>query len=333
MALEIVVDKKMNTPVYRQIIEQIMLLVRDQELVSGEKLPPERVLAESLGVARGTVKKAYEKLASNNVIEMVQGRGSFISSGQDVIAANRKDKAVHLINDTLQELDKLNFDFREIRSLFQVLLMEHEQKREMIHVAGIDCNPEALSIFDRQLRHISNVQLYRFLLDDLYRLPDIKQNLAEYDLILTTSTHYAEVIGQLPELREHIIQVVVSPSQQTIIDLAKIPEHANIGIISSSKNFCKIIRDKIKDFQIHPKNITHLLEEQFVKFPKFIEDRQIIITPPKSVLEERRELQIYWQRFLDNGGQIIKFDYQIERGALIHIEESISTLIKNRKGR
>lgn len=329
MNLNIKIDKNSNTPAYRQIIEQITSGIKDGKLSYGDKLLPERDLAKALGLARGTVKTAYAKLASSNIIEMTQGRGSFISSGQDILNEGRKEKAVRLIRAMLSELHKLKFAPREISSMFQILLMEHEQERENIHIAGIDCNPEALSIFDRQLRYISNVQLYRFLLDDLYRDGDMKNKLSEFDLLLTTSTHYAEILGVIPEIKEKLVQVVVSPSQQTIIDLAKIPVSSKIGIITQSRNFLKIIKNKLNDFQISPKNIKHIFEEDSEKFPEFIKDRDVLITPPACLLEGRREFQTYFQRFTGSGGVIIRFDYQIERSALMHIEEKISKLVKD----
>ncbi len=325
------IDKSDETPVYRQIIEQITRRIRDGKLVAGDRLPPERDFSAELGVARGTVKKAYEKLAANNVIEMVQGRGSFVAAGQDVMAAGRKEKAVAIINSALAKLEALKFNPREMSSLFQILMMEYEKRRESIHIAGIDCNPEALSIFDRQLFHISKARMYRFLLDDIYRDSSIKKKLAEFDMILTTSTHYVEIIGLLPELKGRIIQAAVSPSHQTIIDFAKIPASSRIGIVTMSANFLGIIKSKIKDFQINPKSIKHMFEEEPEKFPEFIKDCDILITPPKCLLENRKELQIYFMRFRKAGGEILRFDYQIERGALIHIEEKISQLLQGGK--
>jgi hypothetical protein len=248
-----------------------------------------------------------------------------------VLGEGRKDRAVKIINKCLGELDKLKFNSREISSLFQILLMEHELKRKSINIAGIDCNPEALSIFDMQLRHISNLKLYRFLLDNLYKETGVKERLAEFDLILTTSTHYSEVIGVLPKLKNKVVQVAVSPSQQTVIELAQIPAESKIGIVTESLNFLEIIKSKIKDFQIPVKNIVHMYEKDKADFASFIKGCNILITPPKCLLEEQKELKGIFNSFLTKGGKIIRFGYQIERGALIHIEEKISQIIKKRE--
>ncbi|MHC4873798.1 MAG: GntR family transcriptional regulator [Planctomycetota bacterium] len=332
MSLKISINKDDDMPVYRQIIEQITQEVKDGKLNAGDRLPPERDLSLELGVARGTVKKAYEKLAGNNVIEMVQGRGSFISAEQNVLGEGRKDKAVKIISSAIDSLEKLKFNPVEIRSLFQILLMEHEQRRDNIHVAGIDCNPEALSLFDNQLRHISNLQLFKFLLDDVINEKDVKDKLAEFDLILTTSTHYAEIIGVIPELKDKIIQAAVSPGQQTVIELAQIPVSAKVGIITESKNFFKIIKGKLKEFQIDSAKISHLNEGDSDSFPEFIKNINVLITPPKCMLEARKDLKSFFQNFTDKGGKLIRFGYQIERGTLINIEDRISQIVQGREG-
>lgn len=329
--MDIKIDKKSETPAYRQIIEQITILIRDGKLTAGDRLPPERELASELGVARGTIKSAYEKLAANNIIEIAQGRGTFVSSGQYIMAEGRKESAIRILSSAISELDKLKFNPNEISSMFQILLAEQEQRRSEIHIAAIDCNPESLSIFDRQLRYISNVQLYKFLLDDLYRDRTAKTRLLEFDLIITTSTHYSEIIGIFPELRDRIIRAVVSPGHETIIEMARISPSSKVGIITQSQNFLRIIKSKLDDFQINTKNVKSIFEGDIAEFPDFIKDRNVLITPPECLLEGRKEFQNYFRKFLDGAGEIIRFDYQLERSSLLQIEEKISELIFKRR--
>ncbi len=92
--MDLYIDKEQSTPIYRQITMQITKMVQDGILNPGDKLPAERALADSLGIARGTIKKAYMELASNKVIEITQGRGSFVSSEHEIQSEGRKEQAV-----------------------------------------------------------------------------------------------------------------------------------------------------------------------------------------------------------------------------------------------
>jgi len=321
------IDKNSDVPVYRQIIEQIMHAVKNSELNPGDKLLPERELAEELQTARGTVKKAYEKLAANHVVQIIHGRGTFISSEQDVMILGRKEQAMNLLGKTLFSLEKLNFTHKEISTMLQLLIMERQRKLLSFHIATVDCNPEALSIFETQLQHISSIQIHNFLLDDILADNAARRKLSQYDIIITTATHYNELLGVIPDGRNKIIRAVVSPSQQTIIDLATLSPAAKIGIITKSKNFLAIIKNKLKDFQINPKEIAEMFEDDKNNPAEFMKDRDILITPPKCNLENEKNAMEAFRNFLDRGGRIIRFEYQLERSTLIRIEEKISELM------
>ena len=71
-ALDVAVDDTPSTPPYEQIRAQIAALVQSGALVEGERLPPVRALAADLGVAAGTVARAYTELETDGLVE---GRG------------------------------------------------------------------------------------------------------------------------------------------------------------------------------------------------------------------------------------------------------------------
>ena len=62
-------------PLHVAIVEQIVAAVDRGELGVGERLPPERELAASLGVSRMTARQALGELARTGVVKRVVGRG------------------------------------------------------------------------------------------------------------------------------------------------------------------------------------------------------------------------------------------------------------------
>ena len=68
--------KKVST----QIAEQIRTSVLAGEFNPGEKLPPERELAELFGVSRPSVREALNILASSGLVETYQGGGTVVRS-------------------------------------------------------------------------------------------------------------------------------------------------------------------------------------------------------------------------------------------------------------
>jgi DNA-binding transcriptional MocR family regulator len=76
MFLEI--DKTLAQPVYMQIRDRIVELIRAGTLEAGTKLPGTRELASQLGVSRKTVLQAYLELAADNWVESRPGSCTFV---------------------------------------------------------------------------------------------------------------------------------------------------------------------------------------------------------------------------------------------------------------
>jgi len=322
--MKIEINRESTVPVYRQITQSITRLVKEGSLKPGDKLVPERELAADLTLSRGTIKKAYSELENNKVIEVVQGSGSFISRNQDILVQSRKDRAVQLINSTLSELEDLNFSHREITTFFQLMLMNREQKINNFHIAAIDCNKEALTVFEKQLQYISGTKISKYLLDEVTGHDDPERLLSGFDIILTTSTHYSEMVALCPKIRERILQAALTLGQQTIIELASIRPENKVGIICLTRRFRDIVRSRMDMFGLKSDDISFLANSRGNDFTHYLHDKDVVILPSEMSLNNNWDLTDALQKFAGDGGIIINFDYQIDRGSLIYIEEQIS---------
>ncbi|MDR1441515.1 MAG: GntR family transcriptional regulator [Bifidobacteriaceae bacterium] len=72
------VDPASDLPLGAQLKDQISLLIRSGELPSGARLPAIRHLATDLGLARGTVAKAYEQLAQDGLVKSGGRHGTVV---------------------------------------------------------------------------------------------------------------------------------------------------------------------------------------------------------------------------------------------------------------
>ena len=71
-----------------QIAEQIRASILAGEFAPGEKLPPERELAEMFGVSRPSVREALNLLASSGLVMSYQGGGTVVMSLMETTAGN-----------------------------------------------------------------------------------------------------------------------------------------------------------------------------------------------------------------------------------------------------
>ncbi|GAC1299229.1 MAG: PLP-dependent aminotransferase family protein [Vulcanimicrobiaceae bacterium] len=73
------VDRDSIVPIYQQIYEDLREAILTGTLPETTRLPPERTLAEKLGVNRSTVVHAYRELVADGLIEQRVGSGSRVS--------------------------------------------------------------------------------------------------------------------------------------------------------------------------------------------------------------------------------------------------------------
>ncbi|HEY0384184.1 MAG TPA: PLP-dependent aminotransferase family protein, partial [Candidatus Elarobacter sp.] len=87
--LSLELERGSVVPVYRQIYERLREGILAGALPEGTRLPPERTLAERLGVNRSTVVHAYRDLAADGLISQRVGSGSRVAS----LDGGRPDRA------------------------------------------------------------------------------------------------------------------------------------------------------------------------------------------------------------------------------------------------
>ncbi|MFE6053839.1 GntR family transcriptional regulator [Kitasatospora sp. NPDC056446] len=81
--MQLSVDPDSATPPYEQIRAGIAERARSGELPTGLRLPTVRALAEELGLAAGTVARAYKELEADGVVETHGRRGTLIAAAGD----------------------------------------------------------------------------------------------------------------------------------------------------------------------------------------------------------------------------------------------------------
>ena len=76
--MDIKIDRSSGEPIYRQVVRNIEEMIRSGALPEGFRLPPERRLAEALGVNRSTVLSAYRELKALGLVDAHVGRGTAV---------------------------------------------------------------------------------------------------------------------------------------------------------------------------------------------------------------------------------------------------------------
>ena len=92
-------DAPTFSPLYRQIKALIIQALEAGEWRPGQVIPSEQELAVRFGVSQGTVRKAIDEMAAENLLVRKQGKGTYVASHNDPRALFRFLRLVPLDSD------------------------------------------------------------------------------------------------------------------------------------------------------------------------------------------------------------------------------------------
>ena len=347
------IENGSDIPIYQQITDMVRGKVLSGELAPGAKMPTVRELSVEIGVAQGTVKRAYDELESLGIVEKAQGKGTFISkaSAAGIPSESRKDRAMVAIDNMFDELESMGFSSMEINIFLELKQLEREARHKKLKVALVECNPEVMHYLVEQIR-TPELDIYPYLLEDIRYYPYKIEK--DTDLIITTATHYDDLLSLIP-LKEKIMRVALSLTTSSVHDMLMIPQKSKVGIISQSDRFGQMLKVEIKKYDLKvevsdPIKFDELeTNEQKPKGTKLASKESESKTGTATGSSERNVSLKTWtdskdyillpegyEKFctpsllevLDEAkkkGKIITCIYKMDRGSEIQVEERIKT--------
>lgn len=246
-----------------QIVLSVEQTVQGGNLPKGYRLPTVRSLAEKLGVSKGTVKHAYDILEERKVVEIIQGKGTFVLMEQmEECTASVLDAVTKT---ALSALRRLAHDKQEL-ALYNGI--EEEIKKanmERLKIALISCCPEFLSITTKQLLSLYGAVTEGFLLEEIKHTPSKVDD--SFDLILATSESYNEIRNELPALLPLTCRVDLQVADEVKLELMALPKsYAPLVYCQSYVYFATIVNQCLNHLEHMPavvlaKYNTHFLHK------------------------------------------------------------------------
>lgn len=91
------VDPADPTPPFEQLRAQLADLISGGVLQAGARLPPVRQLAADLGLATGTVARAYRELESAGLVRTRRGGGTTVAADAPTLPESERDRRVEAL--------------------------------------------------------------------------------------------------------------------------------------------------------------------------------------------------------------------------------------------
>lgn len=315
------IDKNGTVSIYQQLVNQIMRRVQNGELPAGKKLPTVRELADQIGIARGTVKHAYEELERQGIIKMTRGKGTFVQE-QAQQESSAKVRAMNAIEKLLDEMESLSFSSQEIQMFFNLKLRERMEHDDNVCIIFIDCNPETLTNIINQISVIPNIEAHKLLLPDALKEPFVMDDFA--DLVITTSTHMNQLSGVVTN-KDKLVQVVTAPSSQTVAKMAMIGGKS-VGILCASETYSHIIRKSMQNLELSCHDVETYLFGNALDLESFLRHKDVVIVPNDFLLFCSRNESDLIRQAGDEGKIIIRYNYQIDGGSFLNVQEKIESV-------
>ncbi|MEI3037227.1 MAG: GntR family transcriptional regulator [Oscillospiraceae bacterium] len=315
------IEKNSTVSIYQQLINQVTRKVQNGELPSGKKLPTVRELADQLGIARGTVKHAYEELERKGIITMTRGKGTFIRE-QARQESSAKVRAMAAIERLLDEMESLSFSPQEIQMFFNLKMRERMERDDNVCIIFIDCNPETLANIINQISVLPNIEAHKLLLNNALKEPFVIDDFA--DLVITTSTHMNQ-LSSVVSHKEKLVQVVTAPSSPTVAKMAMIGGKS-VGILCASETYSHIILRSMQNLELSCKNIETFLFGSAAHLDTFLRHKDVLIVPNDFLLFCSRTEGDLIRQADQLGKTVIRYNYQIDGGSFLNVQEKIDSI-------
>lgn len=117
--LHIELDDTSESLIYEQIGTQIQEAIATGRLLAGQRLPPIRQLADELGVAPGTVARAYGDLETAGIVVTDRARGTFVARPRDDTPKDRPIAIRDLLRPAVVAAFHLGSSDRELRAALE----------------------------------------------------------------------------------------------------------------------------------------------------------------------------------------------------------------------
>jgi len=123
--MNIVISNSSEEPIYEQIARQIKNQIMKGDLKGGELLPSIRVLAKELQISVITTKRAYDELERDGYIEIVPGKGTFVSVQNKQLLREMRYKMVEeKLAEAVDAAKSIGLEQEELLNMLKILYEE-----------------------------------------------------------------------------------------------------------------------------------------------------------------------------------------------------------------
>ena len=302
------VNPDSEIPIYRQLVDQINARIRSGAIPTGTQLPTVREMAEQMHLSCGTVKRVYDRLQEMGDIEMTRRRGTFVKYvRQD--GDSRKLQAMTAIDRMIRQLSDLSFSPAEIEIFLNLKMREWELKWSGVRISVATDAAELSYLIERQLSQMGNVRLSICSLKQLREYP---YSIDEQSDVILASVEDAPKISSILPDADKLVRVAFTLKPECAFALAGCAGK-KIGVWGEEA-FAALVAAQLPENMRAGLACCGTAEEA--------EGTDVLIAAAETPLDAALQAM---------GDRLLRFDYGIDQGSLIYLEERIGRIRTERQ--
>lgn len=204
-------------PLYRQIADAIRQQIAAGQLHPGDALPTESALQTEFGVSRVTVRQALKQLTEQEIIESIQGSGSYVKE-------TRVNYDIYQLTGFYEKLADRNVAARSDVLVFEVIKADEKLAQKM------QLTPQQKVWHVKRVRFIAQKPV---ALEETWMPLSLFPDLT-WEVMESSKYHFVEQVKKLVIERSEQEIVPVMPSQEAVAALGLDPARPILEKISCS---------------------------------------------------------------------------------------------------
>ena len=313
------IDPNSDTPIYRQLVDQINAEIRSGVLKTGTQLPTVREMADMLHLSCGTVKHVYDCLQKMGDIEMTRRRGTFVKyvrSDRD----SRKQQAMNAIDHMIRKLSELNFSPAEIQIFLNLKMREWGLKWSGLRVTVVTDYPELSPALEHQLGQMPNVQVNLCTIKQLREYPYSVDE--QSDVILASAADGQKLAMLLPD-SDKLIRVALRARESSVVALSEIKAGRVAVLCEEDGALIQLVKRYLPEsVQSGAIVLTGGCER--------LEEADVLVAAQGAVEKAMPQVQERIAQFALTR-PVVTFACELDEGSMLYLEERIGKLRDERQ--
>lgn len=230
-------DRDAALPIAEQLVEQLRYHLAAGRYRTGERLPSTRTLADTIGISFHTVRKAYQRLEGEGLLESRIGGGFYVAERPTLSAAERRERGAAVVQEALQKLVTLGLSDDETAYLF-------DEQRQFFESPGVRRKLLCAAPFREEAETLAE-QLTGALQERVEPvvLPSLSRH-ADADVVFAPFPLLAPVLQAVPAAE--VVGLLVSLSHDVLARLARLGPGDTLGLVTRSSDAVGPLTDEVR---------------------------------------------------------------------------------------